>query len=817
MPSLLIMLVIAITALSTAGVVLVLVLMKSKYKLTRLSQSLKMTLFYIALPRFEKQETPRTKETIQQSIEAMEQVLARFLYLKKPSFLRRVFLGEEIPRVVMEVASEVGGADISFYIAIPDYLESGLEKNIQAVYPQAIVQKVPEDYTVFEPKGKTLASTVFLQNAFFFPVQTYKTLETDPLSGTINALSKIKENEGAAVQIVLRPCSFNMKKSAEKLLHDILQKGKSTHAALKESQRSALMDWSAEIGKAITQGNTQENQDEFPQDRQSEITVEAIKAKVRKPVMEANVRLLAVAPEFDRASEILSHLEDAFGQYISVVNGFLPKRAKRKRLKKLIYNYTFRNFNKNERLILNLEEIASVYHLPLPHIQASHIRWAGAKESAPPSQMPKEGFNVLGKAVFRGEEKLVSFADKEDRRRHFYIIGQTGVGKSSLLREMIRNDIGKGEGVGVIDPNGDLIEDTLANIPQERAEDVVLFEPFDMQQPLGLNMLEWTTPEQKDFAISEMITIFSKLFPPEIIGPMFEHYMRNAMLALMADKDNPGTLVEIPRIFTDQEFMQEKIAKTQDPLVRSFWQKEWSTATGQTKSDMLGYVVSKVGRFVENEMMRNIIGQNKSSFDLGKIMDEKKIFLANLSKGQTGEMNSSLLGLILVSKMQIAAFRRANIPQAERQDFYLYIDEFQNFTTDSIATILSEARKYRLNLILAHQFMPQLTEQIRNAVIGNVGSIASFRIGADDAEFLEKQFEPEFSRFDLLNLDNFNFLLKMMIKGAVARPFRAITLKPKEGNLELGSKIKTYAKLKHGRPKEEVEKEIMERSRLGSL
>ncbi|MBM4177199.1 type IV secretion system DNA-binding domain-containing protein, partial [Candidatus Gribaldobacteria bacterium] len=584
-----------------------------------------MSLFYVALPRFSKQETQQTKETIIQAIEGMEQILSRFLYLKKPNILKRFFLGEEVSRAVLEIASEVGGPDISFYIAVPDYLASGLEKNIQAVYPESLVKKVPEDYTIFEPKGKTLAASIYLNKDFFFPVQTYRTLETDPLSGIVNALSKIKPEEGSALQVVIRPCQFDIKKSAEKLLHNITQEGKSIQTALRESQRSKLMDFAADIGKAITQSPKQENQNQ-PQE-QSEINLEAIKNKIKKPIFEVNLRILAVAEEKERAEEILSHLEETFSQYISVVNGFTAKKAKGRRLKKLIYNFTFRNFNKKERILLNLEELVSVYHLPLPHIEASHIKWASTKESAPPSEMPKpeQGINCLGKAIFRGEEKMISFASRDDRRRHFYIIGQTGVGKSSLLREMIRYDIEHGEGVAVIDPNGDLIEDTLANIPETRAEDVVVFEPFDMERPLGLNMLEWKTPEQKDFAISEMITIFSKLFPPEIIGPMFEHYMRNAMLALMADKDNPGTLVEIPRIFMDNDFMQEKLLSVEDPLVKSFWQKEWSTATGQTKSDMLGYVVSKVGRFVENEMMRNIIGQQRSSFDLGEIMDQKKI------------------------------------------------------------------------------------------------------------------------------------------------------------------------------------------------
>ena len=463
---------------------------------------------------------------------------------------------------------------------------------------------------------------------------------------------------------------------------------------------------------------------------------------------------------------------------------------------------------------MNLEELTSIYHFPLSNIESPHLKWTKSKEVAPPTDLPNSGLNLLGEAIFRGEEEKVYFASPDDRRRHFYIVGQTGTGKSSLLRELIRRDIENGEGVGVIDPHGDLIEDTLANIPKERIEDVVLFEPSDMERPCGLNMLEWDLPEQKDFAVSEMITIFSKLFPPEIVGPMFEHYMRNAMLALMADKENPGTLVEIPRIFTDDEFMQKQLEKVSNPLVRQFWIKEWSQTTGEARSDMLGYVVSKVGRFVENDMMRNIIGQPRSGFNLESVMDKGKIFLANLSKGQAGELNSSLLGLILVSKMQMAAMRRGSIPEHKRKDFYLYIDEFQNFTTDSIATILSEARKYRLNLTLAHQFMPQLTEEIKNAVIGNVGTIAAFRTGAADAEFLEKQYEPEFSRHDLTNLDNFQFITKMMINNKVSSPFKIKIFKPLAGNIDIASSVKKVSKLKYCRPRALVEREISQKINL---
>jgi len=784
-----------------------------KRKVTQLEKSLGMVLFLVKLPKYEKKEE-KEKPDMKSLIGQMEQIYSNFLYLERPNFIKRFLYGS--PRVALEIASEVGGTDISFYVAVPIDLETALEKYIQGVYPGAMLEKVPQDYTVFEPGGKIAGSYLKLKKPVYFPLNTYKNLEADPLSSIANALSRIYPQEGAAIQIILRPTIFKLKEKGEKIISEIKQ-GKSTKAVLAEAQKGQFLEILGAFSEAM-----------FPKKEKGgkplekplpgayeELTTEAIKLKIQKPVMEVNIRQVGVAEDQRRAEEILHHLESAFSQFYGSFNSLEPIKVKKRRLKKFIYDFSFRNFNKKQENILNLEELTSIYHFPLPHIEAPHIKWVKTKEVALPTELPSTGLNLVGKAVFRGEEKGAYFATADDRRRHFYIVGQTGTGKSSLLREMIRQDIKNGEGVGIIDPHGDLIEYTLANIPKERVEDVVLFEPFDMERPCGLNMLEWDLPEQKDFAVSEMIAIFSKLFPPEIIGPMFEHYMRNAMLALMADKENPGTLVEIPRIFTDKEFMEGRLAKVKDPLVRQFWLKEWAQTTGETRSDMLGYVVSKVGRFVENEMMRNIIGQPHSGFDLEKIMAEGKIFLANLSKGQTGEINSSLLGLILVSKMQIAAMRRGRIPEEQRKDFYLYIDEFQNFTTDTIATILSEARKYRLNLILAHQFIPQLTEEIKNAVIGNVGTIASFRIGAIDAEFLEKQYEPEFSKFDLVNLDNFQFILKMMIENKISSPLKVKTVYPLPGNPKIIELIKKLSKLKYGRPRVIVEKEIMERLKIG--
>jgi hypothetical protein len=540
---------------------------------------------------------------------------------------------------------------------------------------------------------------------------------------------------------------------------------------------------------------------------------DAVQSKIQKQPFQVNIRLITSAPTKVRAEEILSHVIGSFSQFsLSAINGLKSNIISKRQVRKFVYEFSFRVFNPVQSNILNIEEIASMYHFPTDFTQTPYIKATKSQVWAPPSDLPKTGINLLGKVIFRGEEKQIYFASKDDRRRHLYMVGQTGTGKSALLSEMIRQDIENGEGVAVIDPHGELIEQTLACLPKNRIDDVVLFEPFDLDRPMGLNMLEYDTPEQKDFAVQEMISIFYKLFPPEIIGPMFEHYMRNAMLALMADKENPGTLVEIPKMFTDPEFLKKRLEKVSDPVVKNFWVREWAQTTGNTKSDMLGYVVSKVGRFIENEMMRNIIGQSRSAFDLSKIMDEGKIFLANLSKGQTGEVNSSLLGLILVSKLQMAAMKRANTKEENRKDFYLYVDEFQNFTTDSISTILSEARKYKLNLTIAHQYISQIDERIRDSVFGNVGTIGAFRVGAEDAEFLEKQFEPQFSRFDLVNLDNFHVILKMMLNHKISTPFKMQTVAPKKGSTVMVKAIKKISKLKYGQSRSVVEEDIIRRS-----
>jgi len=781
-----------------------------KRKKGHLGNLLGMSLFLIRLPKNERKlKEGETGKDFREKIGSVEQFYASFSGLTRKGWKKFIY---GLPRITVEIANTIRQEEVGFYISVPKGLEAQAKKHLQGIYPEAEIDRCEKDYNPFVPQGESVGGYFVLRKDVLLPLNTYVNLKVDPLAQITNTLSNIFPEEGAAVQLVIRPAHSKWNEKAKEAVKQ-LGEGK------KFSDIKKSMDIPAGLGSEFKKLVTMENkEDEEKVQRVDETTLELVKNKSQKTLFEANIRIVASSQDKTSVKRILDALVAAFGQYdLNQGNSLRFISLKKKPLKQMFYNFSLRFFDTKKTVVLNAEELASIFHLSIENLRTPKIKALKTAKAPIPVELPEQGPVILGEATFREETKKVYFATDNDRRRHFYIIGQTGTGKTSLLKEMIRQDIEAGRGVGVVDPHGDLIEDTLSNIPLHRRDDVVLFEPFNTENPVGLNMLEYDTEEQKDFAVQEMVAIFQKLFPPEMIGPMFEHYMRNAMLALMADKDDPGTLVEIPRIFTDDLYMEERLAKVKDLVVRQFWEKEWKKTTGQTRSDMLGYVVSKVGRFVENAMMRNIIGQAHSGFNLSDIMDKGKIFLANLSKGQTGEVNSSLLGLILVSKCQMAAMRRGNIPEDQRRDFYLYADEFQNFTTDSIPTILSEARKYRLNLILSHQFIAQLQDNIKDAVFGNVGSILSFRVGVEDGERLEKQFEPDFSRQDIINLPNYEAIIKLMINAQVSSSFRMKTTAPKIGDRAQIQAIKDISKLKYGRKKEEVEKDIARRAKLGSL
>jgi len=778
-------------------------------------RSLSMVTLEVRVPKEIKPVTEEAKKEEKEIISVAEQMFANLYAIRKGGISTLIY-GPDF--ISFEIVAWKGV--IHFYVACPRKLQEYVEKVIHAQYPKALIEESGE-YNIFRPKYYVKGAVVDLAKKNYLPIRTYKALETDPLNSTTNALSKLEEDEGAAVQILIRPASSSWMKKGRKIARKMIQEGKTFEQVTAPGllKLFGVGGKKGEVSPILPFGPKEKETPETYarlSPMQEEIA-KALEEKSNKLGFETCIRIIASSKSETKAEMYLEALKGSFVEYTApTMNKFVIKRPN---IQKIITGFVFRYFEgkvlSSWKNILNTEELTSIFHFPTKFTETPNINWLLAKDAPPPPNLPKSGL-LLGKNEYRGIETKVYIQD-DDRRRHMYIIGQTGTGKSVFLTNMVIQDIQNGKGVCVVDPHGELIEGILPFIPKERADDVILFEPFDIERPFGLNMLEYKTEDQKDFAVQEMIAIFYKLFPPEMIGPMFEHNMRNVMLTLMADKENPGTIAEIPRMFTDPDFQKVWIRKLKDPVVRAFWEKEMARTSDFHKSEMLGYLISKVGRFVENEMMRNIIGQTHSSFDLRKVMDEGKILLVNLSKGKVGEVNSSLLGLIIVSKIQMAAYSRADIPESERRDFYLYVDEFQNFATDSFASILAEARKYRLNLIIAHQYITQLKENIRDAVFGNVGTFISFRIGVEDAEIVAKQFDPVFTPSDLINIERFHVYLKLMVKAGVSKPFTMATYPPPPGgNPELAEAIRQLSRLKYGRDRRVIEAEILRRAQLGT-
>jgi len=736
-------------------------------------------------------------------------------------------IAKKITASQLHISLEIVAKDglILFYIGCPKQISEIVLKNLHAQYPHA---EINEDYDFSIFPDKPLKIDVLNLNfikRFIFPVKTFKNLEEDPLNAVTNSMSSLGENELAAIQILIRPTSGIWRLAGERAAFNI-QHGKSRISHSNSFFVRASEAFFIFLGEAFKTARNDKEDDHTalydPKNPmkitpQQEAQVKLLGEKAAKTGFESQIRIVAVAETDQMARQLSKNVAAAFDQFTSPdANGFKIKIPKNKAEE--VGSYVFRIFSRGPRLILNTEELASMYHLPNRYVDTPNISWLLSKKEAPPANLPKEG-TVIGKAPFRGEEKLIRIKEA-DRLRHIYMIGKTGVGKTVLFQNMIEQDIREGRGVCYLDPNGDAAEWIINHIPKERAEDVIYFNPADKDRPFGLNMLEWKTPDQRDFLVQESIQMFYKLFDPNqtgIVGPQFEHWMRNAALTLMMHPEG-GTIIDIPRLFTDPEFEKDRVKYVTDPVVRSFWEKQMAKTADFHKSEMLNYFTSKFGRFMTNDMMRNILGQTKSSFDFREVMDGKKILICNLSKGLIGEINAFLLGMIIVSKIAMGAFSRQDMAEDARTPFYLYVDEFQNFITDVFATILSESRKYKLSLNITNQYIAQLDEKIRDAVIGNAGTLVSFRIGAADAEFLVKEFDP-LKQDDMTNIDKYNFYIKMLIDGAPSRPFNGTSIWPEnpQGTPEVGASIKELSRLKFGRPKEEIESEILERSQVDKI
>ena len=699
---------------------------------------------------------------------------------------------------------------VYFYTAVPVALEEVVKQAIVSAYPTARLEEVSE-HNIFNPVGKisaTLGGELTLKESFAYPIATYQDLKRDAMQSLLNALSTLGKEDGAGIQILLRPADPSWRKQASTVASK-KRKGDDKKLGVGGAAKSLAVAF-----VKPPEGDKKEGGNSKELSSLEQATLDAIDDKTRYPGYEVLIRVVASSNISQRAQAILSNIIASFSLYDAPgKNGF--KYTPAKDIESLVTAYIMRFFPPHsKRTILNSVELATLFHFPdQRNIPTSQLARQDSKQVDGPRNIPEDGL-LLGYNIFRGVKKPIRL-DLSDRQRHMYVVGQTGTGKSTFLENLALQDMLSGNGFAFVDPHGDTVERLLAMVPKERTEDIVYFSPADMEYPMGLNLFEFHTPDQKDFLIQEALNMLYKLYDPQhqgIMGPRYEHLFRNAALTIMADPAG-GTFVDIPKLFRDPKYVQQKLQHVHDQTVVEFWQKEMPASQRSNEfGEVVSWFVSKFGAFLSNEMMRNIIGQTQSAFDLRDIMDNKKILLVNLSKGRTGELNSKLLGMVFVMKFQAAAMSRANIPEEERVDFSLYVDEFQNFSTDSFATIMSEARKYHLNLIVANQFTTQLTPEVRDAVFGNMGTIVSFRVGQNDVEALTKYFQPIFDADDLLRVPNYNTIVRTLIGGVPTQPFSMATL-PALGtpNPRLSDALKQLSAAKYGRPKATVEKEIFER------
>ncbi|MBI4121129.1 MAG: DUF87 domain-containing protein [Parcubacteria group bacterium] len=766
-------------------------------------KSLRMTLYEVFLPEAVKEELKG--KTLKELLSSMEQFFAGMASISDVS-------PDTTRHWSAELALAESGSEVVFYVAVPDTKKDLFEKQLLSVFPKAELYEQKDDFNIFNEGGIAVGAVGTFKREAILPLKTYDTFDYDPLNIVLNTFSKLaKDGEGAAIQFVFEATPNSLVGDYRKTLEKV-EKG----ASLKDAYGGSF---TKEFIKAFggIMGDSPSKEKEKHVDT---AVVEAIRAKIAAPIIKANIRLIAGAADSARAKEILSDMVSAFRQFENTTgNTLVFKEMEGGKKDVLLKSFSYRLFNESESLPLNLREATTLMHLPSAGIESSpHLKQAKSGGAPAPVALPTSG-TLLGVNHYRNTETKV-YLTKEDRLRHFYVIGQTGTGKTTLLKNMIVQDIQDGDGVCMIDPHGTDIQDVLGLIPDHRKEDVIYFDPSNLNRVMGLNMLEYDPrfPEQKTFVVNELFSIFQKLYGavPESMGPMFEQYFRNATLLVLEDPESGNTLLDVSRVLSDATFRKAKLSKSKNPVINQFWEEIAEKTGGEAAlSNIVPYITSKFDIFTANDFMRPIIAQSKSSFNFREIMDSRKILLVNLAKGRLGAINSNLLGLIIVGKILMSALSRVDIVgKGEVAPFYLYIDEFQNVTTDSISTILSEARKYKLSLTVAHQFIAQLEEGIRNAVFGNVGSMAAFRVGPEDAEFLKQQFTPIFGANDLMNIDNFNAYVRLLANGRPAKPFN-IRIPPKpEGNPAQAEVLKELSSLKYGRPREDVETEIATRYSL---
>ena len=806
-PNSVIFLLVALGALAAVAIAVIVAKLRKAKKYER---GLKMVPLLIHLPPQTddiNSENGRDKRDIANEAISKAQVMYSILFSTITKGLKSKVYGQR------HFSLEIIARDnrIRYYAIVPAVLTETVAQAIQSAYPTARIEEKREE-NIFKGGAGLEAfagAELSLNKEGYFPIATYEETKRDGQMAILNALSTVSHGEGAAVQILFRPAQKKWSTKAKKYMENV-HKGKSTSGFA-----GVVGNFALDVIRAPWEPpEAHEKEERNPVTNVKQNELEAITNKLRYPAFETLIRIVASSSSSARSEAIVGGLVSAFSQFNSPeLNGF---RADYFRASKSHFlDYTLRSFDvRNRSNILNSVELATIFHLPEQNaIPNSQVERQLTKQVDGPSQLATEGL-LLGTNEFRGVKKAI-YLSQNDRRRHMYVIGQTGMGKSVFLENLAFQDMCDGLGFAFIDPHGDAVEALLKRVPEERIDDVIYFDPADIEHPVGMNMFEFTDPDQKDFIVQEGISMLQSLFDPNnqgFFGARGQHMFRNAALLLMADPAG-ATFIDIPQCFTDPEFVKSKLKYVTDKAVYDYWTKEFPESQKSSEGgDIITWFSSKWGPFLSNTIMRNTLGQIKSGFNIREIMDNHKIFLVNLSKGRLGDINANLLGMIFVMKFQQAAMSRQDIPEHERQDFCLYVDEFQNFATESFESILSEARKYRLNLIVANQFMTQLTDKIREALLGNVGTIICGRVGVTDADLMVKAFSPTFTAEDLTKTPNYSAVAKVMMYDMPSAPF-TMSLPPSMGqpNEELMESLKAYSATKYAKSRKEVEKEIAAR------
>lgn len=717
--------------------------------------------------------------------------------------------------LTIEITNPVGDRHFAFYFSVQEELADLFSKQLLSIFPSSKLVPQKDDFNVFVPNGSHRAFTAELKEVAAKPLKSETEFKTDPLDVLLGVFTKLEETtDGACVQFVIRPGKGFYSKNFAKALPKVEKGENPDELYVRDKLSDKMISGANRLFGAIGELAFATKSDEATKEPKiDQFLLAGLTEKIKSQIYSVNIRLVVSSHSAERSRAIAGEIKSSFDQFAHPTGNRIVWNEHENDFKKILKKFTYREFDSATELPLNLSEISTLIHLPSESREtASQLKRLGMTTAPAPIEVGHNQGILLGTNEHAGALAEIRM-QPVDRLRHMYVIGQTGTGKTSLLKNSIIQDIRNGEGVCMLDPHGSDIQEILASIPRERLEDVIYFDPSHTDRPMGLNMLEYDArfPEQKTFVVNEMMSIFNKLFDMKTAGgPMFEQYFRNATMLVIDDPETSNTLLDVSRVLSDQAFRTMKLSRCKNPTVVQFWTEIAQKAGGEASlANMVPYITSKFDVFLSNDIMRPVISQAKSSFDFRKIMDEKKILLVNLSKGRLGDINANLIGLIVVGKLLMAALSRVDSLGTDFPPFYLYIDEFQNITTDSISSILSEARKYKLSLTIAHQFIAQIDEKIRDAVFGNVGSMAVFRVGAEDAKFLETQFAPRFVQKDLMSTENYNFYLKMLNSGVPVDPFSVRLPVPEKFDMARVDKIKQLSYLKFGKRREEVEADIM--------